>query len=138
MFIVIYNCKCWHDVVHREAVTAESPVAAAETAVAGDEPVEEKQMSLDEWKNLQVQSKMKATFNVRQANEGCSDPTWKKMFQLKKKGEDEEEEEEDEEEDVSVKGILLSSDLINWASLLIVWRILAETIVYVNDGCIRT
>ena len=62
-----------------------------------DEP-EEKQMTLDEWKQLEEQRRVKAAFNIRKPGEGCSsDPKWKKMYKLKKKEDEHEEEVEDDE-----------------------------------------
>lgn len=51
---------------------------------------------------MQEQNRLKASFNVRKANEGCQDPKWGKMIVLKKNIDDEEGEEDGEEEEVEV------------------------------------
>lgn len=69
-----------------------------------EQPPEETQpheMTLDEWKALQIQNKPKAEFNIRQAGEGEDGSKWSKGREYHKKHDEEEEEEEesDEEED---------------------------------------
>lgn len=51
---------------------------------------------------MQEQNRLKASFNVRKANEGCQDPKWGKMVVLKKSTDDEEDEEDEQEEEVEV------------------------------------
>jgi plasminogen activator inhibitor 1 RNA-binding protein len=61
---------------------------------------EAKEMTLDEWKALQDQKRMKATFNIRKAGEGVDNAQFKKgvAYTKKKESEDEEDEESDEDE----------------------------------------
>ncbi|ESN99083.1 hypothetical protein HELRODRAFT_188995 [Helobdella robusta] len=82
-----------------ENVLPDQPVVDGEAEVK-KEP-EEKQLTLDEWKKLEDEKRVKSQFNIRKANEGCSDPKWNKMFVLKKKEDDEEEEYEEEDDDDS-------------------------------------
>jgi len=78
---------------------------------AADEP---KEMTLDEWKA--AQTKTKAEFKVRKANEGTDTKQWKGTvaLQRKKKGdmsEDEYEEESEDEEQVRLIPAAMSSVL---------------------------
>merc|ERR1712227_224964 len=60
--------------------------------------VEEKEMTLDEWKASQQRAK--PTYNLRKAGEGCDDKQWKKTYLVKKKVDEEESEEESDDEEV--------------------------------------
>jgi len=64
-----------------------------------EEEEEAKEMTLEEWKALQNQSRMKTSFNIRKAGEGVDDKQWKKGVAYKKVKEEEEEESEEEEEE---------------------------------------
>jgi len=67
--------------------------------------VEEKEMTLDEWKASQA-GRVKPTYNLRKAGEGCDDKQWKKTFLVKKKVEEEQSEEEsDDEEEVDSRHV---------------------------------
>ena len=79
-------------------------LCASETSEAAPPKEEEgaKEMTLDEWKALQGQNRMKASFNIRKAGEGVDSNQWKKGVPYTKKKEDEEEEEESEEEEVTI------------------------------------
>jgi len=72
-------------------------------AAAPKEDEEPKEMTLDEWKALQTQKRMKSTFNIRKAGEGVDNAQFKKGVAYTKKKEtgedDDEEDSEDEEED---------------------------------------
>ena len=72
-------------------------------AAVSKEDEEPKEMTLDEWKALQDQKRVKATFNIRKAGEGVDNNQWKKgiAYQKKSQGDDEEEESEEEEEEVN-------------------------------------
>ena len=72
------------------------------------EEEEAKEMTLDEWKALQDQKRMKASFNIRKAGEGVDSNQWKKGVAYTKKKEEEEEEEESEEEEVHFFYLLLT------------------------------
>ncbi|KAK7485299.1 hypothetical protein BaRGS_00023398 [Batillaria attramentaria] len=60
---------------------------------------EAKEMTLDEWKALEEQRRVKASFNIRKAGEGVDNTQWKKGTAYKKKHEEGSEEEESEEEE---------------------------------------
>lgn len=84
------------------AEDAENP--QTEAGEGGEAPVpkedeEPKEMTLDEWKALQNQTRPKSQFNIRRAGEGCDDKQWKKGVAYKKKNDDEEDESEEEEEE---------------------------------------
>jgi plasminogen activator inhibitor 1 RNA-binding protein len=68
---------------------------------AGTKEEEPREMTLDEYKAMQQQSRVKPEFKVRKAGEGVNDEQWKKTYVLKKKevSEDEVEESDDEEEE---------------------------------------
>ncbi|XP_070194461.1 intracellular hyaluronan-binding protein 4-like isoform X2 [Littorina saxatilis] len=68
-------------------------------AAPAKEDDEAKEMTLDEWKALQDQKRMKASFNIRKAGEGVDNAQWKKGTAYKKKNEEEEEESDEEEEE---------------------------------------
>jgi len=64
-------------------------VADKDVRQPADEEEEEeplRQLTLDEWKALQTDSRPAKNFNIRKPGEGCeSNPSWKKMEVLKKK-----------------------------------------------------
>ena len=48
-----------------------------------------RQLTLDEWRALQADTRPPTNFNIRRSGEGCtSDPRWNKMHLLKKKHND--------------------------------------------------
>lgn len=71
----------------------------------GDAPKEDdepREMTLDEYKAMQQQNRIKPEFKLRKAGEGENSSQWKETYILKKKivdSEDEEEESEEEEEE---------------------------------------
>lgn len=72
-----------------------------------EEPEEEgtKQMTLEEWKKMEEQKRMKSDFKLRKPNEGVDTSQWKGARAYRKsEGEEEsgEEEESEEEEDVHI------------------------------------
>ena len=66
---------------------------------APEEDPQPQEMTLDEWKALQTQSKPKTEFNIRQAGEGEDGSRWTKGREYHKKHEEESDEEEDSEDD---------------------------------------
>lgn len=72
-----------------------------EETAAPKEEEEAKEMTLDEWRKLEDQKRLKSHFNIRKAGEGVDNTQWKKgvAYTKKKEEEDEEESEEEEEED---------------------------------------
>lgn len=83
-------------------------------------PAEEegpKEMTLDEWRAMQTQSRAQTTFNIRKPGEGVNNDQWKKTYILKKKAEaknqdsEEEESDEEEEEDTRQKKNLLNIEI---------------------------
>lgn len=81
-----------------ENVQPDSAPDAAEDA-APEEEQAPSEMTLDEWKALQIKEKQTRAFNVRKPGEGCDNKQWQKTFVLSKKKLDDDEEESDEEED---------------------------------------
>lgn len=75
----------------------------------GDVPKEDenKEMTLDEWKALQEQHRMKSSFNLRKAGEGVDNAQWKKGIAYQKKQEAGEDDESDEEEEVGSNYVLI-------------------------------
>ncbi|GFO39089.1 plasminogen activator inhibitor 1 RNA-binding protein [Plakobranchus ocellatus] len=70
-----------------------------ENEQAPEEDPQPQEMTLDEWKALQTQSKLKAEFNIRQAGEGEDGSRWTKGREYHKKHEDESEEDDDDSEE---------------------------------------
>ena len=91
----IYYGLCTIDcsLINRSAKPVDDSEAGAATEMV---EVEEKVMTLDEYRALEEARRVKAEFNIRKPGEGCTDEKWKKMFVLKKKLEEPEEEEEEE------------------------------------------
>lgn len=85
------NEGCWH--VYREGGEGEG---------VAEEDKGPREMTLDEWKAMQKESKMKAAFKLRKAGEGVDLSQWKKGVAYTKKKEEEDEDDEDEEDEVSV------------------------------------
>lgn len=77
------------------------PDAAPETNEEGgqEEETSPSEMTLDEWKALQIKEKQAQSFNIRKAGEGCDNKQWKQTYVLKKKANEEDDEEESEEEE---------------------------------------
>lgn len=78
-----------------------SPKVEGETDGAEAGPVEEepKEMTLDEYKAMQHESRAQQQFKLRKAGEGVDNAQWKKTYLLKKTKEEEEDEEEDEDDE---------------------------------------
>ena len=69
-----------------------------EETPAVEDPAD-KEMTLDEWKAQQSNTRTKAAFNIRKPNEGADSSQWKKMTMLKKKPQNDSDEEEESDED---------------------------------------
>ena len=90
-----------------QQVTPVTDDAAASGNESGAEALpkedeEPKEMTLDEYKAMQRQTRVKPEFKIRKAGEGENSAQWKKTYILKKKIEesDDEEDESDDEEEV--------------------------------------
>ena len=70
------------------------------------DPVEEepKEMTLDEYKAMQRESRTQQQFKLRKAGEGVDNAQWKKTYVLKK-AKDEHDEEEEEDDEVGLKQV---------------------------------
>jgi len=68
-----------------------APAEVAEPAPEVETEKEPEEMTLDEWKALQSQTKPAAEFNLRRAGEGVDNAQWGGMVALKKKDEESEE-----------------------------------------------
>ena len=80
------NFNCVNILRHSGVVAGDKDAALVEDE---EEEASLRQLTLDEWKALQVDRRPKTTFNIRKPGEGCtSDPSWKKMELLKKKSHD--------------------------------------------------